>query len=166
MKRQTNIVAAIGLFIGAFFGFSGMLFTQPDVQVGLFVVSGIGLTTGLAMLATKFLREGQDLIATGFLLFAIGEAIITAGTAADVQTGEATFGAVILPDKFEWPLRIIYHSIINFPPSTRNGITRTYDGFFVEPHQYVIGWRLRQSHCLPSRIGARSFQTEYLLWPA
>ena len=96
MQTQINLIAAIGLAIGAFFGMSGLFFTTPTVQLCVFVISGVGFTTGLALLAVKFLREQQDLLATGFLLFAIGEAISTLSAAAEEKTGTAAFAGCML----------------------------------------------------------------------
>ena len=96
MKNQINVLASVGLAIGAIFGLSGMFFTAPTTQLCLFVISGMGLTMGLVLLAMKSLREKNDIVAAGFLLFAIGEAISTGGAAADEKTGEATFAACML----------------------------------------------------------------------
>lgn len=93
MNRKLNIIASIGLAIGALFGTSGSIFTEPILQIVLYQISSIGLTVACAILTIKFLRENNDLIAAGFLLFAIGEAVMTAGAASGSVGGQASFGA-------------------------------------------------------------------------
>ena len=96
MKKRTNHLASIGLAIGAVFGLSGLFFTEPVTQTCLFVISGVGLSAGLALLSVKFLRENDDCLAAGFMLFSIGEAILTCNTPAEESTADASFACGML----------------------------------------------------------------------
>jgi hypothetical protein len=96
MKNQLNLLASIGLATGAIFGMSGMFFPDPTIQLCLFVISGMGLLTGMILLFVKFLREQNDLVAAGFLIFAIGESVSTGAAAGDEMTGKAAFAACML----------------------------------------------------------------------
>jgi len=94
MKQNEKTLASVGLLIGAVFGASGSIFTDPPVlQTMLYEISSIGLTAGTAFLAVKFMRDNKDYIATGFLLFAIAEAIMTVGMPLGQVGGQPSFGA-------------------------------------------------------------------------
>ena len=94
MNRNQNIIASIGLAIGAILGMSGSIFTDPEhLQISLYEISTVALTTACAVLAIKFLRSNNDWLATGFLLFAIGEAVMSGGTAAGQVAGQPSFAA-------------------------------------------------------------------------
>lgn len=93
MNRTNNRIASIGLAIGAIFGLAGSLVSGPQLQIFLYEFSSVGLTAACVLLAMKFLRQKQDIVATGFLLLAIGEAVMSVGTAAGQLGGQAAFGA-------------------------------------------------------------------------
>jgi hypothetical protein len=44
-----------------------------------------------ALLTVKFLRKGKDCIVAGFLIFAIGESLLLAGTAAGLAASVPSF---------------------------------------------------------------------------
>jgi hypothetical protein len=46
-----------------------------------------------ALLTAKYFREGKDLLAAGFLVFAIGEAVMLSGTAATLDGSVPSFAA-------------------------------------------------------------------------
>lgn len=94
MKRTNNIFASVGLLVGAIFGALGSIFVNPvELQIILYEISSIGLTAASVLLAIKFIRENNDLLATGFLIFAIGEAIMTVGMSSGPVGGQPSFGA-------------------------------------------------------------------------
>ncbi len=80
--RKLNIVAAAGLAVGSVFGLAGTLVTDPHLQAALWAIDSVGLVMATTLLTVKFLRKGCDVIAAGFLVFAIGESVILSGTAA------------------------------------------------------------------------------------
>lgn len=93
IKHSNNLIAVIGLAIGALFGVVGGFFSNPTIQIGIYEISSIGLTAACVLLAVKYMREKEDYLATGFLLLAIAEAVMTAGASAGAQMGQASFGA-------------------------------------------------------------------------
>lgn len=93
MNKKLNIIAAIGLLIGIIFGQLGMFI--PDYSVILYEISSLGLIPATALLTVKYLRADRDLVATGFLVFTIGEAVMTAGNALGWEGGLPAFGAGI-----------------------------------------------------------------------
>ncbi len=93
MKQKLNKLATLGLAIGAIFGISGSIFTNPVLQIISYQISSIGLIVACALLAVKYFRKNKDFIAVGFLLFAIGESVMSSGAAAGIIEGQAAFGA-------------------------------------------------------------------------
>jgi len=92
MNRSVNLLAIIGLAIGAVFGLSGSFVSDPIIKVVLYEISSIGLIVALTILAIRFLKEDHIFLATGFLLFSIGEAVMSGGTAAGELGGQPAFG--------------------------------------------------------------------------
>lgn len=96
MNRTEINIASIGLIIGTVFGISGSIFTEPAVlQIILYEISSLALVSSTTFLGIKFLREKKDFIATGFFLFAIGEAVMTSGMPLGQIGGQPAFGAGI-----------------------------------------------------------------------
>ena len=95
MGRKLNIVAAAGLAVGAVFGLAGTIVTHPDLQATLWAIDSVGLVMATTLLIVKFLRKGCDVIAAGFLVFAIGESVILSGTAAGLVGSIPSFAAGI-----------------------------------------------------------------------
>jgi len=53
----------------------------------------VGLVVATSLLTLKFFRAGADIVAAGFLVFAIGEGVLLSGTAADSQGSVPAFAA-------------------------------------------------------------------------
>jgi len=116
--RRLNIVAAIGLAFGATLGMVGTFVTQPKLQNTCWAIDSIGLVLATALLALKFLRRGNDFVAAGFLVFAIGESVLLSGTAAGLAGSVPSFAAgtalwaaalllISIPKEFVIGIRII-----------------------------------------------------------
>ena len=71
MKNPLNVVAAFGLALGGVFGMVGTIVTQRNLQAASWGVDGVGLVVATTLLALKFFRSGNDVVAAGFLVFAI-----------------------------------------------------------------------------------------------
>src|SRR6266481_2196285 len=56
-------------------------------------IDGVGLVMAGAVLTLAFYRKGQDLVASGFLVFAVGEGLILSGAAMDLAASVPSFGA-------------------------------------------------------------------------
>ena len=116
--KRLNIVAAVGLALGAVFGLAGTLVTQPNLQEILWAIDGVGLVLATALLTLKFFRKGNDFVAAGFLVFAIGEAVMLSGTASGsigsvpaFAAGTALWAAALLlisiPKEFAIGIRLV-----------------------------------------------------------
>ena len=92
-SRTRDLVAVAGLACGAVFGLAGTLVTQASWRQVFWAVDGIGLVVATSLLAVRFLRNGHDCIAAGFLVYAIAESVILSGTPAGLAASIPSFGA-------------------------------------------------------------------------
>ena len=93
MKTSLNIVAVVGLALGAVFGMAGTFVTPRNLQAASWAIDGVGLVVATALLALKFSRKGNDVVAAGFVVFAIGEGVMLAGTATTLAASVPSFAA-------------------------------------------------------------------------
>jgi hypothetical protein len=93
MKNSLNIVAAIGVALGGVFGMAGTMVAEPNLRAACWGIDGVALVVATALLALKFFRKGNDFVAGGFLVFAIGEGVMLAGTPASLAESVPSFGA-------------------------------------------------------------------------
>ncbi|MGY8682935.1 hypothetical protein Q2941_34955 [Bradyrhizobium sp. UFLA05-153] len=119
MHRSINLIAAVGLALGGALGMAGAMVTQQNLQAILWAIDGSGLVMAAALLATKYFRAGHDVVAGGFLVFAIGESVVmlsgpAAGLAGSIPAfaaGSALWGTALLlisiPGLFATPIRIL-----------------------------------------------------------
>ena len=96
-QRSRDITAAVGLGIGAVFGLAGTLVSQAPLRQAFWAIDGVALVVASALLTVKYLRKGNDCVAAGFLVFAIGESLLVSGTAAGLAGSVPSFaGGVAL----------------------------------------------------------------------
>jgi len=119
MSGKVNVIAAVGLALGGALGMAGAMVTQQNVQAILWAIDGAGLVMATALLAMKYFRIGNDIVAGGFLVFAIGEGVIllsgpAAGLAGSVPAfaaGTALWGTALLlvsiPKVLAVPVRLL-----------------------------------------------------------
>jgi|SRR5579859_6020674 len=119
MDRSINVTAAVGLALGGALGMAGAMVTQQNVQAILWAIDGSGLVMAAALLAIKYFRTSNDVVAGGFLVFAIGEGVIMLsgpaaalpGSVAAFAAGTALWGTALLlisiPRLFAVPIRIL-----------------------------------------------------------
>jgi hypothetical protein len=92
-ERALNLLSAFGLFVGAAFGLAGTLVGSPHLQASLWAIDSVGLVIATTLLALKYFRAGADVVAAGFLVFAIGEGVLLSGTAAGPRASVPAFAA-------------------------------------------------------------------------
>lgn len=92
-SRAVDRVAAGGLLVGAGFGLAGTLVSSPTLQASLWAIDSVGLVVATTLLSIKCARAGADLVAGGFLVFAIGEGVLFSGTAAGPSGSVPAFAA-------------------------------------------------------------------------
>lgn len=91
--RALDGIAALGLLIGGAFGLAGTMVGSPTVQATLWAIDSVALVVATALLAIRYFRLGADLVAAGFLVFAIGEGVLLSGTAAGPSGSVPAFAA-------------------------------------------------------------------------
>ena len=88
-----NIIAAVGLAIGGVFGLLRTLVAQSNLRAAFWGIDAVGLIVATALLTLKYFRAGNDTVSAGFLVFAIGEAVVLSGTAATLEGSVPSFAA-------------------------------------------------------------------------
>ena len=71
----------------------GTFVAQRNLQAAAWGLDGVALVVATALLALKFFRKGNDLVAAGFIVFAIGEGLMLIGTATTVAESVPSFAA-------------------------------------------------------------------------
>jgi hypothetical protein len=117
MRNPLKVIATVGLALGGVFGIAGTM-VSPPLQAILWAIDGAGLVMATVLLTIKCFRTGNDVVAGGFLVFAIGEGVVLSSAAADPESGIRSFAAgitlwgtalllVSVPRLFALPVRII-----------------------------------------------------------
>jgi hypothetical protein len=117
-NRTLDRIAAGGLLVGALFGQAGTLVTSPTLQASLWAIDSVGLIVATSLLAVRYFRAGVDVMAAGFLVFAIGEGVLLSGTAAGPTASIPAFAAgtalwaaalalISAPPRLPWWLRLL-----------------------------------------------------------
>jgi hypothetical protein len=91
--RSVRVVASAGLAVGAVFGMAGTFAPSPSLRGLAWGIDGVALVMASALLTIWFYRKGQDLAATGFLVFVVGQGIILSSAAMDLPASTPSFGA-------------------------------------------------------------------------
>jgi hypothetical protein len=92
-ERTLDRIAALGLLVGSAFGLAGTFVGSPTVQASLWAIDSVGLVIATSLLTLKYYRAGSDIVAGGFLVFAIGEGVLLSGTAAGPSGSVPAFAA-------------------------------------------------------------------------
>jgi hypothetical protein len=87
-----DLVAIAGLAAGAVFGVAGAVVSDPSLRQLFWAIDGVGLIVACALLTMKFVRRGDECVAAGFLVFALGESLLVSGTASGLVGSVPTFG--------------------------------------------------------------------------
>lgn len=90
-----DITTALALAIGGAGGMAGSFAPAAEVRQALWAVDGVALICASAFLTVKYLRRGEDLLASGFLVFTAGETLVLSGTAAGLTGSVPSFAAGI-----------------------------------------------------------------------
>jgi hypothetical protein len=72
---------------------AGTFVADPNLRSALWGIDGLGLVVATTILALKYFRSGNDAVAAGFLIFAIGESVMLSGTAQSLEAMVPSFAA-------------------------------------------------------------------------
>ena len=81
------------LIVGALLGVAGTFVPDASLRGLCWGIDGVMLVVGTALLTIHYFRLGRDVVAAGFLVFAVGEALILSVANADPATSAPVFGA-------------------------------------------------------------------------
>jgi hypothetical protein len=90
--KSLRVLASIGLGVGGALGMAGTFAPSASLRGLAWGIDGIALVMGCALLAIRFFRMGQEIVAAGFLVFAIGESLLVSGAAMDLARSAPSFG--------------------------------------------------------------------------
>lgn len=93
MSRTLKRLASIGLVLGGLFGLAGSFAPSASLRGLAWGIDGMGLVMASALLTVGYLRAGQELVAAGFLVFAVGQGLIVSGAAMGLAESTPSFGA-------------------------------------------------------------------------
>jgi hypothetical protein len=82
-----------GLACGAVFGMAGTFVSAQNLRASFWGFDATALIVATALLALKMFRRGNDTVAAGFLVYAIGEAVMLGGTAGSLDASVPSFAA-------------------------------------------------------------------------
>lgn len=110
---RLRAAAGIGLVIGAILGIAGTFVRSASLRGLAWGLDGTALIVATALLAVHHFRRGNDLVAAGFLVFVVGEALILSGAAMDLVASTPSFGAGVAL----WAASLALVSASNVMPS-------------------------------------------------
>ena len=118
IDRHARVLASAGLAVGAVLGLAGTFAPSASLRGLLWGIDGIALIMAGALLAVAFVRSGEDVLAAGFIVFAIGEALVVSTSTMDLTAATPIFGAgmagwamalalISAPRRFPLPVRAL-----------------------------------------------------------
>jgi len=90
--KSLRVLVSIGLGVGGALGMAGTFAPSASLRGLAWGVDGIALVVACVLLALRFFRLGQDIVAAGFLVFAIGESLLVSSAAMDLVASAPSFG--------------------------------------------------------------------------
>ncbi|HEY6167131.1 MAG TPA: hypothetical protein VI454_03765 [Verrucomicrobiae bacterium] len=91
--RPLRVMACIGLAVGGALGMAGSFTPSASLRGLAWGIDGVALVMATALLTVVFFRRGQDVVAAGFLVFAVGEGLVVSGSAMELTASAPSFGA-------------------------------------------------------------------------
>jgi hypothetical protein len=93
MTSSVKGLVLAGLALGAVLGMAGTFVVADNVRAVLWAVDGTGLIAATVLMALWQFRLGNEVVAAGFVVYAIGEAVMLGGTAMSLEASVPTFAA-------------------------------------------------------------------------
>ena len=93
MERHLRTIASAGLAVGAVLGMAGTFAPTSTLRGLAWGIDGIALVVACALLTMRYFRLGEDVVAAGFLVFAVGEGLIVSSAAMELTASVPSFGA-------------------------------------------------------------------------
>jgi hypothetical protein len=90
--KALRVLASLGLGVGGALGMAGTFAPSASLRGLAWGIDGIALVMACSLLALRFFRMRQEIVAAGFLVFAIGESLLVSGAAIDLAQSTPSFG--------------------------------------------------------------------------
>ena len=93
MSNQiSRLISSGGLLVGAILGLAGTFVPSSSVRGLLWGLDGVALVVAATFLTLHYFRKGDDVVAAGFFVFAVGETLILSSAAMDLEGSGPVFG--------------------------------------------------------------------------
>jgi hypothetical protein len=118
MKTYVKFIIVAGLALGGALGMAGTFVADDHLRSLLWAIDSTALIAATSLLAVHFLRKGNECTAAGFIVYAIGEAVMLSGTAGSLEASIPSFaaGAAL------WAAALLLTSIPNVFPVWVRGV--------------------------------------------
>jgi hypothetical protein len=93
MKSYVKFMIIAGLVLGGALGMAGTFVGDEHLRSLLWAIDSTGLIAATALLAVRFLGAGEECAAAGFIVYAVGEAVMLGGTAGSLEASVPSFAA-------------------------------------------------------------------------
>lgn len=93
MTRELRILAVAGLVAGGILGMAGSMVAASNVRAVCWAIDAAGVIVATVTLALSYLRAGKMEVAVGFVVYAMGEAIMLTGTPMSLEASVPAFAA-------------------------------------------------------------------------
>ena len=112
------VLAPICLVLGALLGLAGTFVSSPSLRGLAWGADGVALVIAGALLIVHHFRQGHDIVAAGFVVFAVGQTLVLSGEAMSLEASAPSFAAgaalwaaslvlVSTPRVFPLPVRLL-----------------------------------------------------------
>ena len=93
MTTSVKYIIIAGLVLGGVLGMAGTFVSSDQLRSILWAIDSTGLIVATSLLAVRFVRTGEECAAAGFMVYAIGEAVMLGGTAGSLEASIPSFAA-------------------------------------------------------------------------
>jgi hypothetical protein len=93
MNTRPSVLAPICLVLGALLGLAGTIAPSASLRGLAWGIDGVALVMAGALLTVYHLRENRDLLATGFVVFTVGQGLVLSGSAMTLGASAPSFAA-------------------------------------------------------------------------
>ena len=90
--KSLRVLASIGLGVGGALGMMGTFAPSASLRGLAWGIDGIALVMACTLLTLRFFKTGHEIVAAGFLVFAVGESLLVSGAAMDLEHSAPSFG--------------------------------------------------------------------------
>ena len=92
-EQSSRLISSGGLVLGSVLGMAGTFVPSASVRGLLWGLDGTALVVAAALLTIHYFRKGNDVVAAGFLVFMVGQALILSSAAMDLAASAPVLGA-------------------------------------------------------------------------